>query len=90
MLINELTPTKVTFSNFSVLSFYHLTRDFLYTGHLPVPAGGHRYSGRQRDSPADAYAEGFQHSDLGPVLLLLHSSHRVRAAERQIKPSAMV
>lgn len=81
MFIMLLSPTKVFFffSNSSV-SFYLSTRNLLYTGHLPVPAGGHRYGGHQRDGAADACTAGFQHSDLGPVLLLLHSSHRVRAA----------
>lgn len=74
-------------------SFFHLcspTRHVLYTGHLPVPAGGHRHSRRPSDGAAHAYTEGFQHPDLGPVLLLLHSSHRVCPAPWETEPGAVV
>lgn len=70
------------------LSF--LARHVLYAGHLPVAAGGHRHSRYPSDSAADAYTEGFQHPDLGPVLLLLHSSNWVRPAPWETEPSAVV
>lgn len=67
-----------------------LARHILYTGHLSVPAWGHRHSRCPSDSAADAYTEGFQHPDVGPVLLLLHSSHWVCPAPWETESGAVV
>lgn len=76
---------KSTSSSYDTLVSFSLTpmvgRHLLRPGHLSVPATGCRLSTRVPDSAADEDAEGLQHSNAGPILLLLqrHSGARPEA-----------
>lgn len=67
-----------------------MCRYILHAGHLPVSAGGRGHRRRASDCAKDAHTESFQHSDLGSVLFLLHSSYWICPASWETVPSAMV